>query len=48
MKIEIDFKDIEKGSPQAGIIEQWLRTIIADKSTDNETPLRYADTLKVL
>ena len=43
MQVNIYFDDIDVASTQAKIIREWLDTLIRDKSTDNLSPLRYAD-----
>lgn len=47
MQIVIDFDDIDLNSIQSDIIRDWIEQLIKDKSTDNLSPLRYADTFKI-
>ena len=47
MKVIITFNDIEYESVQAQILREWLAAMILDKTTDNTSPLRYADDLKI-
>ena len=46
MRVTIDFDDIELDTTQAEIIQEWLNKLIKDKSTDNLSPLRYADRIE--
>jgi hypothetical protein len=46
MKIIIDMPDIPAGSTQAKIILGWIQELMADKSTGNVSPLRYARDIK--
>lgn len=43
MQIVIDFDSIDLYSTQSDIIREWIEQLIKDKSTDNLSPLRYAD-----
>lgn len=43
MIVTIDFDNIELGSKTAEVLQEWLIEKIKDKSTDNISPLRYAD-----
>lgn len=47
MKIIIEFADIKLFTPTAEIIEEWIAELVRDKSTDNTSPLRYADKITV-
>ena len=47
MKIEIEFRGIAADEQAAEIILKWIQNLIDDKSTDNVSPLRYADSMRV-
>ncbi|MBT9174568.1 MAG: hypothetical protein DDT22_00228 [candidate division WS2 bacterium] len=47
MQIVIDFDDIDLETTQSEIIQDWVEHLISDKSTDNLSPLRYADRFEV-
>lgn len=48
MKIIIDFDSIDAESTQASIIKDWIEELIKDKSSDNLSPLRYADRFEII
>jgi hypothetical protein len=48
MKIIVDFRDFEEGSKEADILLSWICETMMDKGCDNHTPLRYADSVKIV
>ena len=48
MKIEIEFRGIAANEPAAEIVLEWIQNLIDDKSTDNLSPLRYANSIRVV
>jgi hypothetical protein len=47
MKVTLFFNDIDYDSEQANIIREWIAGLVLDKTTDNTSPLRYADDVKI-
>lgn len=47
MKIILIYNDYTVGEQQADMIKEWIGEIMADKSTENKSPLRYADEVRI-